>query len=207
MNKLISDITRELKTREPDVRIVIHETMMPECLIDYATQSMLLGSLYACPHGVMGMSPDIPGLVETSTNLASVKMTARDIIISTSQRSSIATLKRDVADMVSSVFQLAGARVKHGDGYPGWTPDMKSEMLFLMKSSYRELFNKDPKVIVIHAGLECGLIGEKFSGMDMISFGPTMQDVHSPDERLNIASVERSWKIITEALKNIPDQD
>jgi dipeptidase D len=207
INKQSIDISLELKTREPDLRIVLHETVMPECLIDYATQSMLLGALYACPHGVMGMSPDIPGLVETSTNLASVKMTTRDIIISTSQRSSIATLKRDVADMVSSVFQLAGARVKHGDGYPGWTPDMKSEMLFLMKNSYRDLFGKEPNVIVIHAGLECGLIGEKYPGMDMISFGPTMHGVHSPDERLSISSVERSWNIIKEALKNIPDQD
>jgi dipeptidase D len=201
------DIAFEQKTHEPDLRITSHETVMPDCLIDYSTQSMLLGALYACPHGVMGMSPDIPGLVETSTNLASVKMTPKDIIISTSQRSSVATLKRDVADMVSSVFQLAGAKVKHGEGYPGWTPNLKSEMLYVMKTAYKELFKKDPHVLVIHAGLECGLIGEKYTGMDMISFGPTMRGVHSPDEKLNIPSVAKSWKLILEVLKNIPDED
>jgi dipeptidase D len=156
---------------------------------------------------VIGMSPDIPGLVETSTNLASIKVTPRDIIISTSQRSSVASLKRDIADMVSSVFQLARAKVKHGEGYPGWTPNMKSEMLYVMKNSYIELFGKDPKVMVIHAGLECGLIGEKYPGMDMISFGPTMRGVHSPDEKLNIPSVEKSWKLILQVLKSVPESD
>jgi dipeptidase D len=207
IRKLAQDIAFEQKTNEPDLKITSHDTVMPDCLIDYTTQSMLLGALYACPHGVMGMSPDIPGLVETSTNLASVKMTPKDIIISTSQRSSVATLKRDVADMVSSVFQLAGAKVKHGEGYPGWTPDLKSEMLYVMKNAYKELFKKEPHVLVIHAGLECGLIGEKYPGMDMISFGPTMRGVHSPDEKLSIQSVAKSWKLILEVLKNIPDED
>ncbi len=203
-DEFVHDIAFEQKTNEPGLKISRQETALPDCLLDFQTQTRLLSALYVCPHGVMGMSPDIPGLVETSTNLASVKMTPGEIIISTSQRSSIATLKRDVADMTGSAFTLAGARVKHGDGYPGWTPNLDSKMLAVMKNAYLSLFGKEPKVIVIHAGLECGLIGEKFPGMDMISFGPTMRGVHSPDEKLNIASVQRSWAIILETLRNIP---
>lgn len=199
------DVGEEQKTREPDLKVNIHETVMPECLVDYSTQSRLLGALYAAPHGVMGMSADIPGLVETSTNLASVKMTPKTILVASSQRSSVATLKRDVADMVSSVFQLAGAKVSHGDGYPGWTPNMKSEILYVMRTKYKELFGEEPHVLAIHAGLECGLIGEKYPGMDMISFGPNMRGVHSPDEKLSISSVEKSWKLVLEVLKSIPD--
>ncbi len=205
IREFAADIAFEQKTNEPDLKIILHETAMPECLIDYSTQSRLLGALYGCPHGVLGMSPDIPGLVETSTNLASVKMTAKDINIATSQRSSIATLKRNAADMVSSVFQLGGAKVRHGEGYPGWTPNMKSEILYVMKTSFKELFKEDPNVLVIHAGLECGLIGEKYPGMDMISYGPTMKGVHSPDEKLSIQSVKKSWDLLLEVLKKIPN--
>lgn len=206
MAEYVTQIKAEQQSNEPDLSITYFESVMPECLVDYPTQTRLLGALYACPHGVMGMSPDIPGLVETSTNLASVKMTPKEIIISTSQRSSVTTLKRDIADMVSSVFQLAGAKVKHGEGYPGWTPNMDSEILEVMENSYKNLFEKDPHVLVIHAGLECGLIGEKFPGMDMISFGPTMRGVHSPDEKLNIPSVAKSWDYIVDVLKNIPEE-
>ncbi len=200
------DIREELQTNDPDVKITLHETAMPECLVDYSTQSRLLGALYACPHGVMGMSPDIPDLVETSTNLASVKMTSKEITISTSQRSSVESLKKDIADMVSSVFQLAGARVKHGDGYPGWTPNVKSEILFITQTQYKNLFKEDPKVLAIHAGLECGLIGEKYPGMDMISYGPTMRGAHSPDEKVLIPTVEKFWDLTLAVLKNIPEE-
>ncbi len=200
-----NEITAEQLTNEPDLKITCQETAKPDCLVDYATQSRLLSALYGCPHGVVGMSPDIPGLVETSTNLASVKMTSQEIIVSTSQRSSLSSLKRDIADMVSSVFQLAGARVKHGDGYPGWSPDMKSEILLVMKTQYKNLFNEEPKVLAIHAGLECGLIGEKYPGIDMISYGPTIKGAHSPDERLHIPTVEKFWKLTLETLKNIPE--
>jgi len=199
------NIGLEQKTNEPDLKITVHETAMPECLIDFITQNKMLNALYACPHGVIGMSPDIPDLVETSTNLASVKMSTKDIIVATSQRSSVDTLKRDIADMVKSVFQLAGARVKHGDGYPGWKPDMKSEILYITRTSYKDLFGEDPKVLAIHAGLECGLFGEKYPGMDMISYGPTIKGAHSPDERLHIPTVEKFWKLTVEILKNIPE--
>ena len=200
------NIGSEQKTNEPDLKISVQETARPECLIDFNTQNKMLSALYACPHGVIGMSPDIPNLVETSTNLASVKMSTKDIIVATSQRSSVDTLKRDIADMVKSVFQLAGARVKHGDGYPGWSPNMKSEILYITRTSYKDLFGEDPKVLAIHAGLECGLFGEKYPGMDMISYGPTIKGAHSPDERLHIPTVEKFWKLTVEILKNIPEE-
>lgn len=206
LQQFARDIAAEQKINEPDLKISLHETAQPECLIDYSTQSRLLGALYGCPHGVIGMSPDIEDLVETSTNLASVKMTAKDVIVATSQRSAVDTLKKDIADMVSSVFQLGGARVKHGDGYPGWKPNMKSEILFIMKNQYKELFKEEPKVLAIHAGLECGLIGEKYPGMDMISYGPTIKGAHSPDERLLINTVQKFWDLTLAVLKNIPEK-
>ncbi len=206
-DKLSLMLKQEYKTNEPDLSLSLKDTVMPECLIDYNTQSRLLNSLYACPHGVMAMSADIPGLVQTSTNLASVKMTAKEIIVATSQRSAAESGKRDVADMVASVFYLAGARVKQGDGYPGWTPNVDSEILAIMKASYRELFSDEPKVLAIHAGLECGLIGEKYPGMDMISYGPTIKGAHSPDEGILIDTVERFWLLTLDVLRRIPDND
>lgn len=206
VKEFAGNIGDEQKTNEPDLKISFHETVMPDCLVDFISQNKLLNALYGCPHGVIGMSPDIPDLVETSTNLASVKMSNKDIIVATSQRSSSDTLKRDIADMVKSVFQLAGVKVKHGDGYPGWTPNMKSEILFITRTAYKDLFKEEPKVLAIHAGLECGLIGEKYPGMDMISYGPTIKGAHSPDERLHIPTVEKFWKLTVEILKNIPKE-
>ena len=120
------------------------------------------------------MTADMPGLVETSTNLASVKTLDNEIVVQTSQRSSVETSKDDIANMVASVFKLAGAKVSHGEGYPGWKPNVKSELVGVMRNAYKKLFNQEPLVLAIHAGLECGVIGEKYPGMDMISFGPTL---------------------------------
>jgi dipeptidase D len=197
------DIRKEIRIQEPDLSIEITDAIMPDCLIDYQTQNRLLNALYACPHGVMAMSPDIEGLVETSTNLASVKL-GREIIIATSQRSSLESAKRDVADMVAAVFNLAGAKIKHGDGYPGWTPNVNSRILEITTDAYERLFSQEPVVRAIHAGLECGLIGEKYPGMDMISYGPTIKGAHSPDERIEISTVEKFWTLTLEILKNTP---
>jgi len=202
--KLAGDISEELKTNEPGLSIACNEAIMPKCLVDYTTQQKLLNALYACPHGVIAMSPDIPDLVETSTNLASVKMTASEIIVATSQRSSLESAKRDVADMVASVFNLAGAKIKHGDGYPGWKPNVNSEILGIMRKAYMNLFGQEPHVLAIHAGLECGLIGEKYPGIDMISYGPTIKGAHSPDEGIKIDTVQKFWDLTLEVLKNIP---
>lgn len=203
--KLATGIGEELKTNEPGLSIACNEAVMPISLIDYHTQQKLLNALYACPHGVMAMSPDIPNLVETSTNLASIKMTATEIIVATSQRSSLESAKRDTADMVACVFNLAGAKIKHGDGYPGWKPNVNSEILGIMRKAYKDLFGQEPHVLAIHAGLECGLIGEKYPGIDMISYGPTIKGAHSPDEGIKIDTVQKFWDLTLEVLKNIPE--
>lgn len=202
---LVKEIHEELKSTEPGLNIEIRQAIMPDCLIEHPLQLKLLNALYACPHGVIAMSYDIPGLVETSTNLASVTMMPHGIIIATSQRSAVVTAMRDVSDMVCSVFQLAGAIVKQGEGYPGWKPDMDSKILDVMQSSYRKLFGVAPKVLAIHAGLECGLIGEKFPGMDMISYGPTIKGAHSPDERIEISTVHKFWDLTLDVLKKVGD--
>ena len=149
------------------------------------------------------MSRDIPDFVETSTNLASVKMVNGKIIITTSQRSSVESSKKDIADMVSAVFRMAGAMVERSSGYPGWKPDTGSPIMKLTVDSYRKLFQQEPQVLAIHAGLECGLIGAIYPGMDMISFGPTIKGAHSPDERLEIKSVDKFWLLILDILQNI----
>jgi dipeptidase D len=196
-------IKDELSSTDPGLKIDILPENRPSHIIDALSQFNLLNAVYACPHGVIAMSADMPGLVETSTNLASIKMDSNYIIINTSQRSSIESSKKDIVDMVDSVFFLAGAKTQHGDGYPGWKPNINSKILDIAKKSYFRLFNKEPQYLAIHAGLECGLIGEKFPGMDMISFGPTLRGVHSPDERIEIASVEKFWDFTLEILKNV----
>jgi hypothetical protein len=142
--------------------------------------------------------------VETSTNLASCKKKEGYFFIQTSQRSSIESSKQDIADMVEAVWSLADADVEHTDGYPGWAPNPNSAILDVAVNCYKKRFKKDPKVRAIHAGLECGLIGDKIPGMDMISFGPTLRGVHSPDERCEIATVQMFWDFMCDILKNVP---
>ena len=196
----------EFHATEPNLKFSTEMTDMPETVVSENNFTTLVNTLYACPHGVIAMSQDIPNFVETSTNLASVKFEEKEIVITTSQRSSVESEKDDVTNKVVSVFNLAGARSETSDGYPGWTPNPDSEIMELTKSTYKKLFNAEPKVLAIHAGLECGLIGDKYPGMDMISFGPTLRGVHSPDEKLEIASVEKFWKLILEVLKKIPQK-
>jgi len=142
------------------------------------------------------MSRDIPNFVQTSTNLASVKTHDDYFLITTSQRSSVASALDDVVNMVAAVLKLAGAEVEHTDGYPGWSPNPKSNILQVSKKSYERLFDEEPKVLAVHAGLECGLIGETYPKMDMISYGPELKGVHSPDEKIHIKSDEKS-RILT----------
>jgi dipeptidase D len=200
-----STLRNEYKISEPDLNVSIGDISKPAYVIDRQTQANLLNTLYACPHGVIAMSQEIKGFVQTSTNLASIKMNTNEntLNIATSQRSSIESEKDDIANMVESVFRLIGAKVEHSTGYPGWKPNTESEILEITKASYKKLFVTDPKVLVIHAGLECGLIGEKYPGMDMISYGPTLRGVHSPYERLEIETVEKFWKLTLEVLRSI----
>jgi len=200
-NAILKD---EFRITEPGLLVSYQTTELPSYLIDLSTQERLLNALYACPHGVIAMSADVPNFVETSTNLASVKMNEKVIEIGTSQRSSNEHSKQDVLNMVESVFRLAGGKITHDDGYPGWTPNPKSPALETTRKSYLKLFNQEPKVLAIHAGLECGLIGEQYPGIDMISYGPTIKGAHSPDERLEIDTVQRFWDLTLDVLKNIP---
>jgi len=203
-NKHNKEIQFEYRSTEPDFNFSIVETKLPDFVINSDAKNRLLNSIYACPHGVISMSREIENFVETSTNLASVKFENNIIKITTSQRSSVSSSKVDICNMVVSVFELSGAKISQGDGYPGWTPNPESKILEIAKSSYNKLFGKEPKVLAIHAGLECGLIGEKYPEMDMISYGPTIKGAHSPDERMKIDTVNMFWELTLEILKNVP---
>lgn len=197
-------VKAEYVSVEPDLMVSIEKHSAPEKVLDEKTQKHLLNALYAIPHGVIKMSNDIPGLVETSTNLAVVETKGKSINIVTSQRSPVASQNVDITNMVSSVLKLAGAEITYGDGYPGWAPDIHSDILKVFKSTFTKMYGKEPEVTAIHAGLECGIIKEKYPDMDMISFGPTMRDVHSPAEKLQISTVPEFYNQLRTVLKNIP---
>jgi dipeptidase D len=166
-------------------------------------QKKLTMALAALPHGVIKMSADIPGLVETSTNLGVITTGKKDISVATSQRSSVASEIVEIADSVRAAFELAGATVTGSDGYPGWKPNLDSPILKTAIATYKQLYGKEPEVKAVHAGLECGIIGEKYPGMDMVSFGPTLEGVHSPDEKIYIDTVEKYWDFLMAVLKNV----
>jgi dipeptidase D len=199
-----SIMKNELHVTDFGVFVTAENAEVPAKVIVNSDFLNLINVLYACPHGVIAMSPDIANFVETSTNLASVKLFPAYFEITTSQRSSVESAKQNICDMVESVFLLSGASVKHSDGYPGWAPNPTSPVLNIAVKVYNELFHSNPDVLAIHAGLECGLIGETYPGMDMISFGPTIKGAHSPDERLLISSVNKFWDLTLEMLKRIP---
>jgi len=201
-----SMIKNELHVTDPGVFVTAENVAVPSKVIKDSDFKKLINVLYACPHGVIAMSPDIANFVETSTNLASVHLLPEYFEITTSQRSSVESAKQNIVDMVESVFLLAGAKVTHSDGYPGWAPNPASPVLNIAVKVYNELFHSQPEVLAIHAGLECGLIGETYPKMDMISFGPTIKGAHSPDERLNIHTVSKFWDFTLEILKRMPSQ-
>jgi len=202
-NHFIADIKTEFAATEPKWKSTLETAKIPENIIEKGVVTRLLDALYACPHGIIRMSDDMIGLVETSTNLASIKMIDNKIIkVETSQRSSVASAKKDIANMVECVFALAGAEVSHGEGYPGWKPNPNSELALKLAESYKKLFGKEAKIRAIHAGLECGLFSEKYPEMDMVSFGPTMRGVHSPDERLHIGDTKKFWQLLVDVLEN-----
>lgn len=205
LNNFLAQVQDEYKHTDPGLDIQLESVQIPSKVINKKTTERLISALYACPHGVIGMSYDIPGLVETSTNLAAVKMIDNHLIeVSTSQRSSVESQKEYVVNMVSSVFELAGTKIIHNDGYPGWQPNPDSKILKLAEKEYEALFNKSAKVKAIHAGLECGLFLEKYPHLDMISIGPDMTDVHSPDEKMKISSVGKFWDFLVRILENMP---
>ncbi|MDO3390099.1 aminoacyl-histidine dipeptidase [Bacteroides sp. ET489] len=205
LNIFAAEVQAEYNVTDPDLQLLMESEAPRAKAIDKDTTKRLIQAIYAVPHGVYAMSQDIPGLVETSTNMASVKMKPGNIIrIETSQRSSTASSKRDMNTMVRTVFEMAGAEVSSGEGYPGWKPNPHSEILEIATASYKRLFGVDAKVKAIHAGLECGLFLDKYPTLDMISFGPTLQGVHSPDERMLIPTVQKFWDHLLDILKNAP---
>ena len=193
----------EIKAVEPGLTVTATKVGGNGKVADDAQFTALLDALQALPTGVIKMSADIAGLVETSTMLATVTMDGDNITIGTSQRSSVESEKADIVATVGAVLRLAGFEVVQGDGYPGWKPNMESSALKFVKQSFNELFSKDPEIKAIHAGLECGLIGEVFPNMDMISFGPTIEGAHSPDERINIPATARFWDLVVKTLENV----
>jgi dipeptidase D len=201
----VKKLKAEIRLEEPDFSMTLEKVEKPDRIMKKKPQEKLLNAVYVCPNGVISWSKIIPDLVETSTNLASIKYEpANTIHISTSQRSSVNSAKQTIANMVRSTFKLAGAKIEHSEGYPGWTPNPSSSILAITEKTYVKLFSEKPKVKAIHAGLECGLFLEKYPYLDMISFGPTILDAHSPNERLNIGTTVKFWNLLLEILKNIP---
>ena len=198
------EIENEYKGIEPVVKFTLETVERPAFIVDDATAKALILSLYSAPHGVYSMSRDLEGLVETSTNLAAVKfIDGNKIKVTTSQRSSVESRKHDIAAQVETHFLLAGAEIDHSDGYPGWAPNMDSTIMRVCSEAYEELYNVKPAIKAIHAGLECGLFLAKYPHLDMVSVGPTMTGVHSPDEKLYIPHVEKFWHHLALTLKKV----
>ena len=196
----------EFKHTEPRMRFAVEDVeSAPTKVMSNDDLCYLLLTLVGLPNGVLGMSFAMPGLVETSSNLASVKFDTEneEIKVTTSQRSSVESAKLYASQTIESVFFLSGFDVEHSDGYPGWAPNPESKLLTETVQAYRNLFAAEPKVRAIHAGVECGLFVEKYPHLEMVSFGPTLRGVHSPDERLEIATVDKFWKLLVELLKRI----
>ncbi len=195
----------EFGTLEKDIKILVKETTVPPFVMDEESQTRFLNALTCCPHGVIAWSLEMDDLVETSTNLASAKFSEHNTIrIITTQRSSVESAKNNAGAMVESCLKLAGAEVVHSDGYPGWKPNLNSEILSITRKSYIDLFGKEPSVRAIHAGLECGLVYEKIKGIDMISFGPTIRGAHTPEEMIEIRTAQMFWDLLIDVVINMP---
>lgn len=204
LNIFSADVEFEYERTEPNLVVDHSSTNLPETVLDISSQERFINMLCACPHGVLEMSSRMEGMVETSTNLASVKFLENEkVVVTTSQRSELDSRKHMAAEMVHSVFELAGAKVRSSEGYPGWAPNPESKILDITVKSYEKLFGKKPLVRSIHAGLECGIFLEKYPGLDMVSFGPTIKGAHSPDERINIETVNKFWNHLKDVLENI----
>ena len=201
----IEAITSEYSSLEPNMAITISETETPRSVMELGVQEGITKAIYAALNGVYRMSPDVENLVETSNNIAKVTIENGALKVECLTRSSSETSKWDLANSLKSCFELAGCEISFSGNYPGWLPNINSEILNLMVSTYERLFESKPHVAACHAGLECGILGEHFPGMDMISFGPNILGAHSPDEKAQISSTQKFWKLLKEVLKNIPE--
>ena len=207
LNELINNIKAEFKSLEPNLSIELKETTAPENVMDLGVQEGLIKTIYAALNGVYRMSPDIKGLVETSNNIARIIVKEGTIKIGCLTRSSSETNKWDLANSLRSAFELAGFDVEFSGAYPGWLPNINSEILNLVTNLYEKLHNSKPHVAACHAGLECGILGQNYPSMDMVSFGPNIIGAHSPDERAQITSTQKYWSFLLEILKNIPSKN
>ena len=207
MNLLINSIKDEFNTIEPNLTIDIVAVETPLKVMNLEVQKGFIKSVYAALNGVYKMSPDIPDLVETSNNIARIVVENGEISIACLTRSSSESSKEDLTNSLKSCFELAGFKVEFSGSYPGWQPNVDSEILQILTPLYEKLFGEKAKVAACHAGLECGILGQNYPLMDMISFGPTIRGAHSPDERVSISSVQKFWKFLLEILKNIPERN
>ena len=205
MQEVIGDIKTEFKTMEPNLTIeIVKNDSVPARVMDLGVQEGLLRAIYTAHNGVYRMSADMADLVETSNNIARVIVKDGHLSIQNLTRSSVESSKMDLANALRSAYELFGCEVEFGGSYPGWTPNVNSEILEVLTSIYEKQNGEKPKVVACHAGLECGILGTNYPNMDMISFGPTIHGAHSPDERASIKSSQKFWKFVIEILENIP---
>ena len=190
----------------PDFTFDVTATAVPATIIDKKQSAALIATIFATPNGVQGMSNAVPGLIETSCNLASVKMQDDKIVITVHQRSSVDSRRDEIADRIKALYQMIGCEVIFEDAYVGWAPNPESKVLKVAESSFFDLFGEKPRVEALHAGLECALLGAKYPNWDMVSFGPTIKYPHSPDERVKIDTVDKCWKFVKSVLENIPEK-
>ena len=207
LNNQIKAIQTEFKPAEPGMNLAISDESLPDKIFDDQTAAKVLNLLNALPHGVISMSYDIPDLVETSSNLATVKIDNGEMVIHVSNRSSVDSAIGGIQERVASIGLISGAKVEEVEGYPGWKPDLDSHVLKISKEVHKDVLGTDPEIKAVHAGLECGIIGEKYPGMDMVSLGPQIEFPHSPDERIRIESVEDFYKLLTGILERLAKDD
>ncbi len=206
LNALIQTIQEEFKRVDPELNIEVKPTELPKSVMNLGVQEGFIKSVYAALNGVYKMSADIEDLVETSNNVAKVTVKDGQIEVACLTRSSSETSKFDLANSLRACFELAGFEVEFSGSYPGWQPNVNSEILKVLTSLYEEMFEEKPRVVACHAGLECGILGQNYPEMDMISFGPTIRGAHSPDEKVSISSVQKFWKFLLNILENIPEK-
>jgi dipeptidase D len=197
------DILEEIKPIDPNFKVNFENTEKIKTILNEESQCKILNLIHALPHGVDKKSYDIPDLVETSTNLATISFTEKNVLIHMSTRSSIKSALQDLRDRIYATADLAGAKITEEASYPGWKPNLDSNILKISKKIFNDMYGNEPKVEAIHAGLECGIIGEKYQDMDMISIGPTIRYPHSPEEQVQVSSVEKTYKFILKILEEI----
>ncbi|MEZ4908485.1 MAG: aminoacyl-histidine dipeptidase [Saprospiraceae bacterium] len=204
LNSVVTDITNEYKTKEKDLKISYKTVDAQSNVLKGKKLTKILNAVYSCWNGIYRMSPDVEGLTQTSTNLARVLVKDGAVLIENLTRSSVESEKLDLANNIKSTFENIGAKVTFAGSYPGWQPDVTAKINNVMRDMYKKNFGSEPHITACHAGLECGLIKEKYVDCDMISFGPNIRNPHSPDERVQISSVQKFWKLLIDTLANIP---